>query len=89
MAVQATLNSRQGKTTEVFSIRQQVRLFQVSGFCLLKCVLIPRFLQLKDEAEKLLSFQTLGTRMSQLDNIIKRRVSNFNVHLNRWLVSCS
>ena len=32
--------------------------------------------QLQDEAAKLLSFQTLGTRMSQLDNIIKRRVSN-------------
>lgn len=30
--------------------------------------------QLQDEASKLLSFQTLGTRMSQLDNIIKRRV---------------
>ncbi len=32
------------------------------------------FFQLHDEAAKLLSFQTLGTRMSQLDNIIKRRV---------------
>ena len=31
--------------------------------------------QLQDEAEKLLSYTTLGTRMSQLDSIIQRRVS--------------